>query len=355
MLRCLCSENFATQAQRNFKTHVLMRMVRACFGLLVGATWVALVLYTQAGPISVIAGFSRDIAFPPLVEGREHVRSSTELDAEASDALKAEIVVEDRGVVSLAGRSSLPGSQPEESGKVPEPVSEKAQPQDQIPSQASVLAGGLQTSSDTSGRKQHKSQLAYARFPKTGSRYVLSRLRKVTQFSVIPEKKAVRAVGVAAHEFLLGSVRNPCTSYLSLWAFQSEASRRAGVMVNLRKHDPEAYQRLAGRNSANGFTSLEDVNRFRNWIKFMGHADVQLGLLSGRFHGKYLSRDRDMDILDNAFLVRGLSKEAAAETAKALQTASMSELADCWLHTESLDADLTRCPGLRVSQGPSSC
>lgn len=163
------------------------------------------------------------------------------------------------------------------------------------------------------------------------------------RLNVIPEAKAVRAVGVAKDEFLLASVRNPCESYLSLWAFQSEAKRRAGVMADLRRRDPEAHKRLVGRDSQNGFTGPEDVQRFRAWIKFMGHQHVKLGLLSGRFYGKYLSQDPDMDIRDNAFLVRVMTEETAAQTVQAIRSASISELADCWMHTESLDADIAGC------------
>ena len=293
-------------------------MVRAFLAMLFLAVWLVLLLYTQGGPISVVTGGSRDIFFPPLVEGKEEssslLQNSAQLDADIPDGQEAP---------------------PEAAGTTTPEHSRAAQ----VP-----VAGSTE-------RKRSKSRLAYARFPKTGSRYAMSRLWQVAKFSVVPERKAVRAVGVAADEFLLGSVRNPCTSYLSLWAFQSESSRRAGLMVDLRQRDPQAYTRLVGRDSASGFTGPEDVQRFRDWIKFLGHPEAKLGLLSGRFHGKFLSQDPKMDILNNAYLVRGLSKEAAEEAAAEVHRASIYELADCWLHTESLDTDLTLCCELRICHG----
>eukprot|EP00439_Symbiodinium_sp_Y106_P086230 s534_g32.t1 len=322
-------------------TGMLTHMARAFIGILFVAMWLVFLLYTQGGPISVVTGASRDI-FIPLVQSDGAGRVASPNPPQSSAAQPSEGFAPTHAppeppppgasafVRVRASNESLYGLQ-----AAPEPSEGLAS----SPPQTAVPAPAVPRPS--------KSRLAYARFPKTGSRYAISHLFKVMpahRLNVIPEAKAVRAVGIAKDEFLLASVRNPCESYLSLWAFQSEVNRRAGVMADLRRRDPEAYKRLVGRNSQNGFTGPDDVERFRAWIKFMGHqGSVKLGLLSGRFHGKYLSQDPDMDIRDNAFLVRGMTQEAAAQTVQGIRSASISELADCWMHTESLDADIAGC------------
>lgn len=69
---------------------------------------------------------------------------------------------------------------------------------------------------------------------------------------------------------------------------------------------------------------LKDVRRFRQWIRYLAHPEAKLGLLSGRFHGKYLSRDpqercveafgafeKEVNIRDNALLVKQLDGQRA--------------------------------------------
>ena len=348
-------------------TGMLAHMARAFIGTLFVAMWLVFLLYTQGGPISVVTGASRDI-FIPLVQtdgvgvaSPNPPQSSAELDS--AQATRASV----RSNKPIYGSQAAPeasedlASSPPQTAAPAPAAPAPAAPAPAAPAPAVPAPAALAPAKPSRGSK---SRLAYARFPKTGSRYAISHLFKVMgahRLNVIPEAKAVRAVGVAKDEFLLASVRNPCESYLSLWAFQSEAKRRAGVMADLRRRDPEAHKRLVGRDSQNGFTGPEDVQRFRAWIKFMGHQHVKLGLLSGRFYGKYLSQDPDMDIRDNAFLVRVMTEETAAQTVQAIRSASISELADCWMHTESLDADIAGCSELRdlggfpVERFPSGC
>eukprot|EP00434_Breviolum_minutum_P005250 symbB.v1.2.004627.t2/scaffold262.1/size347640/2 len=81
-------------------------------------------------------------------------------------------------------------------------------------------------------------RLAFARFPKTGSRYAIQKLRAVLG------KDHLGDVGMDA--FVIGSVRNPCEGYLSLWAFQSDPDRHAGLMKDLQERKPQDYAQLVG-------------------------------------------------------------------------------------------------------------
>ncbi|CAK9039614.1 unnamed protein product, partial [Durusdinium trenchii] len=192
--------------------------------------------------------------------------------------------------------------------------------------------------------QQKKLKLAFARFPKTGSRYAIQKFRTVVgkDLLVVPEASALHSQYLP-ESFVVGSVRNPCESYLSLWAFQSDPMRHAGLMYDLRRKSPKDYLRLVGLDAASNFTSQQDVQRFRDWIRFLAHGSVKIGLLSGRFYGKYISRDPKLNIRDNAMLVKEVDPTEAQEMVKALQQMDVDQLVNCWLHTETMDEDLRRC------------
>lgn len=185
--------------------------------------------------------------------------------------------------------------------------------------------------------------LAYTRFPKTGSRYAIDKFHRVVgkDLRVIPEAQAVQLQPLK-RAFLVGSVRNPCESYLSLWAFQSDPRRRAGLMSDLKRRRPEDYARLVGKDESSDYTSPKDVQRFRTWIRFLAHDEISLGLMSGRFYGKYISTS-EVNMRDNAMLVKELSSSRATEILESLKSMEVKDLADCWLHTETMDEDLDRC------------
>eukprot|EP00435_Cladocopium_sp_Y103_P072326 s1543_g39.t3 len=158
---------------------------------------------------------------------------------------------------------------------------------------------------------------------------------------VIPEAEAVHLQPLK-RAFLVGSVRNPCESYLSLWAFQSDPRRRAGLMSDLKRRRPEDYARLVGKDASSDYTSPKDIQRFRTWIRFLAHDQISLGLMSGRFYGKYISTS-EVNMRDNAMLVKDLSSSHATEILESLKSMEVKDLADCWLHTETMDEDLNRC------------
>ena len=214
-------------------TGMLAHMARAFIGTLFVAMWLVFLLYTQGGPISVVTGASRDI-FIPLVQtdgvgvaSPNPPQSSAELDS--AQATRASV----RSNKPIYGSQAAPeasedlASSPPQTAAPAPAAPAPAAPAPAAPAPAVPAPAALAPAKPSRGSK---SRLAYARFPKTGSRYAISHLFKVMgahRLNVIPEAKAVRAVGVAKDEFLLASVRNPCESYLSLWAFQSEAKRKS--------------------------------------------------------------------------------------------------------------------------------
>eukprot|EP00931_Biecheleriopsis_adriatica_P058751 TRINITY_DN35055_c0_g1_i1.p1 TRINITY_DN35055_c0_g1~~TRINITY_DN35055_c0_g1_i1.p1 ORF type:complete len:839 (+),score=99.99 TRINITY_DN35055_c0_g1_i1:98-2614(+) len=198
-----------------------------------------------------------------------------------------------------------------------------------------------------------KRNLAYARFPKTGSRYAIMKLKSaVPGIFIVPEKSPLHAFSYASdpHTFVLGSARNPCSAYVSLWAFQS-SGRQHGLMHGLYQKSPADYDRIVGRHAKDKYSGPEDVRRFREWLKFFAHPSHKLGLLSARFHSKYISADKDVDILSDPDLAKGRSNAEAAKMAEELRSMEINDLVDCWLRTESLDSDMARCLSSYKSQG----
>ncbi|EOD05621.1 hypothetical protein EMIHUDRAFT_220067 [Emiliania huxleyi CCMP1516] len=115
-----------------------------------------------------------------------------------------------------------------------------------------------------------------------------------------------------AQFFVLGSVREPCDHYLSLWAFGS-----AGRGVSPCNQDKEASlcKEQYGKDPPY-FNSSADVNRFHRW---MGFPSVQ-GEVAHRFMNSYV--------------------DAEGET-----------FVDCWVVTDRFLDSLFRCLRMFASQG----
>lgn len=136
------------------------------------------------------------------------------------------------------------------------------------------------------------------------------------------------------NNFVVGSVRNPCDYYLSLWAYGVE---RGGAMKHLimpeHLRDYVYHTRSAHKNST------EDIRRFRRWIRLIsskGHP----GVMSIRFAKSYAVLEQDIP----GFLPpQALNKEELDSVARALATPDYKDRVSCWVKAERLDRDAVQC------------
>lgn len=151
---------------------------------------------------------------------------------------------------------------------------------------------------------QPRQRLLFKHLSKAGGTLAIAVLRLV-----LPQDRlTIRVEGQPVsgndqrHHFVLGLVREPCSSYVSLWAFGS--SGKGQFMEGMR--------RLVGKANASQyygrtppFNSSSDLRRFRSWVRLPA--------------------------------VRGVV------TARYLTHYSASPRVDCWVFTDALKSTLERC------------
>jgi len=132
--------------------------------------------------------------------------------------------------------------------------------------------------------------------------------------------------------FTVGSVRNPCEFYISNWAFFGKKE------VNRQNKDTEYYGVTEELNTH------EDQLRFAKWLRWMMPDAKPPGVLTSRILWSYFNESvanarRPPD--------RAPDPSAWTEAERAIYIAAANALdpttVDCWIHTESVPADLRTC------------
>ena len=166
---------------------------------------------------------------------------------------------------------------------------------------------------------QRRSTLLYNHNPKAGGGTILQVLRRATPCEHLVDRNAHRpwwedktrnescyvnvreaqasGRGDQRQAFVLGSVREPCDHYVSLWAFGS-----AGL-GGWQKHGSQFHGKDRPR-----FDSARDVAAFRKWLR----APKISGVVAARFRDSYQDKNDAMFV-------------------------------DCWVRTEDLAATLLDC------------
>lgn len=145
---------------------------------------------------------------------------------------------------------------------------------------------------------------------KTGGQAIVSKLKaeygqlfEEGLFTVRAERDTVTREE-AREAFIVSSARNPCALYVSLWAW--------GVMGHGRYNFEFKKMHKSEPMMAHVYDTVSNVSSFRLFAR------GSLGEFSRRYH----------DYLD-------------------------TEAVDCWVHTETMDADLQACLEQFVSQAPT--
>ena len=195
-------------------------------------------------------------------------------------------------------------------------------------------------------------QLAYKHMSKCGGSYLVSLLVNMTrgmhgllnkdffdeEHAVTPERHA--------GSFIIGSIRNPCDYYVSLWAFQSQ---KTWAIVQNAAHggtlwQPEATTCDRGRKcplqpeSANS-----DPDKFEAWVNLTMRKQPGVhGVLTHRFYDQLVEQRDSLQCWADNLLE---CADAYNETAVSSGMASFDPDAnvDCWVRTEMFDDDVKRC------------
>mmetsp|Transcript_20409 Transcript_20409/g.23424 ORF Transcript_20409/g.23424 Transcript_20409/m.23424 type:complete len:550 (+) Transcript_20409:43-1692(+) len=127
------------------------------------------------------------------------------------------------------------------------------------------------------------------------------------------------------HGYVIGSVREPCSQYLSLWTYGSSGSGQ--WMHHMKKHHhSKIVDDLYGIDGPY-FNSTHDIERFHSWLRM----PEVFGLMTERFYTSYLTIwDGD----DNG----GEVGESSLEV-------------DCWVFVEDFQASLVSCLRRYEAQG----
>jgi len=130
---------------------------------------------------------------------------------------------------------------------------------------------------------KNRSNLLYLHLPKTGGSFIVDHLGKAVQrthLQVAPELSSA-GVGRSSEAFVIGSVREPCRQYLSLWAYGSrgQGAFHQAFIRTLGEHEAaRCYGVHTKRRIPSYVNSSADIKAFLQW---MSHREV-LGLQTQR-------------------------------------------------------------------------
>lgn len=216
---------------------------------------------------------------------------------------------------------------------------------------AGVLHDGLDSDSDGRSLRRTKMRpwnklrprrqdaadgLVYDHMPKAGGTFLIKLLKagvgtgnfgKRTEFQNLTQENIDL-------NFVVGSVRNPCDYYLSLWAYGVE---HGGAMRgNIWPHKQRDF--VYNATSWNK-RSAADIDKFRKWVALI-NMKGRPGVMSVRFAKSYGVLDRDIRA---HYPPQALTDEELDSVARALATPAYLDRVNCWVKSETLEADSRRC------------
>lgn len=172
----------------------------------------------------------------------------------------------------------------------------------------------------------------YNKMERTGVTSILKLLKgglKDFDAGTISFPAAMGAGTKAKNDFYIGSIRNPCDYYVSLWA--SNADNPNGQLRKELSNEKEGDRFFKVSESK---TSEEDIKLFRDFVK---HIQGETGVYTGRLASSYIP---DLDLKN--YTMRQVSHEKAQEVQDKLKEFTLSQI-DCWVSTETLAEDMQDC------------
>lgn len=195
--------------------------------------------------------------------------------------------------------------------------------------------------------RETRDGVVYKHLSKTGGMYIRHLLLKALggkAMHLIDEGEGLGPfrsawAGGRARPFVIGSMRNPCDYYVSLWAYNSHDALAGGAGL-MSKVSPELRPLLGLGNNSN-FSSADDVQRFRRWLRAL--ASPRFNLLSTRFWIGYFSPTpkKYQDCRTHKDCVKDIGLQLAI--ARDLEPTLKPTGVDCWVFTESAQTDLRVC------------
>jgi len=205
-------------------------------------------------------------------------------------------------------------------------------------------AGSLEVHAVQHGPLGAERPFIYNHVAKTGGSFVknmLVGLFGLGNLTILEEWQGLDAVELPRsgpkRPFVLGATRAPCDYYTSLWSFTS-----GGTMDAVVRSLPSIGKYL-GKDQESGYSTPEDIGRFRQWVK--GLASESLNLLTARVWFSYFKKGnpckpRFGDVCGGP---KSKYESLVEEIERDLSSAALSDMADCWLRTEHLEEDLEVC------------
>jgi len=181
--------------------------------------------------------------------------------------------------------------------------------------------------------------VVYNHLAKTGGTFVKSVLQEAVPKNNLVIRSEFESMTKKDREtaFTIGSIRNPCDYYVSLWAYGSPGGTSES-MGAFRQSVPDRYYGLS-----HGLDTTEDLERFSQWLRYI-MPNGQPGFDSARFAFSYspdgvphqFGNFAGPDSLRSA---NETLRNSLQLTIDAFDTSSV----DCWVKTENLKDDLKRC------------
>jgi len=137
----------------------------------------------------------------------------------------------------------------------------------------------------------------------------------------------------SAQNFLIGSIRNPCNYYLSLWAYGADQHGRLRLEIPPDKRD------VYNTSSPNKDSKHDDIKKFHDWV-WAVNRDGFPGIMSVRFARSYAVMKDFPSFLPPSMMNATVLKSVR----RALESPErILSRVSCWVRTESLDKDARAC------------
>merc|ERR1719265_2145261 len=175
----------------------------------------------------------------------------------------------------------------------------------------------------------------YDHMPKAGGTFLTELIRSAVRrrnFVNVGEFQSL-SEELRNSSFVIGSVRNPCDYYLSLWAYG--ADNGGAMMSRIPKEQKFVYNTTSPNRDSDS-----DILLFDKWVRMVSKPG-QPGIMSVRFARSYAKMDRDVGAQAPPSALSRIDLEAVR---RSLSNSSYMDRVDCWVKADDrLDEDTRKC------------
>ena len=207
-----------------------------------------------------------------------------------------------------------------------------------------------------SASSDKKLALVYGHLPKTGGTEIIGALRiafgqvyssyksqtfqgskvkekeKEKEWFLISEFRSVNLVSNRTAHFIIGSIREPCSYYVSAWAYYSLKSPLNNS--NPRIHSENIRRHALYYNGTPPYERKEDLQYFEKWMSEIAMSSTQ----------KFSDQDRPIKGL-------GMLSSRVLQAYKTKDVEFNTNQIDCWVYTHRLHSDLNDCLLMFMKRG----